>query len=76
MNKNDKVQGEGDYDAARNYRKSTEEFVDSGKVEQQEEDRRDIDEAERAELEEAEETGKEHAKERDPTLKDGESDSR
>lgn len=32
MTHNDQLQGEGDYDAARRYRKAQEEFAKSGKV--------------------------------------------
>lgn len=64
----DKMKGEGDYEAARHYREKTEEFVDKGKVEQQTEDRRAVDSAEQEELEKAERAGEERAKEKDPSV--------
>lgn len=76
MNKDDKVQGEGNYDAARNYREKTEKFVESGKVEQQKEDLTNISKAEQAELEKAEQIGKERALEENPAVTKGESSSK
>lgn len=61
-------QGEGDREAARHYNEATEEFVESGKVQQQQEDRKNISEAEKAELERAEEAGKDRSHEHDPAV--------
>jgi hypothetical protein len=61
--------GEGDPEAARHYNEATQDFVESEKVQEQEEDRRNIPESEKKKLEEAEKTGAEHAKEEDPAVK-------
>lgn len=65
------VQGEGDYDAARRYDKSVEEFAKSGKVEQAARDAKPTSEAEADELRQAEQEGKSHAKGEDPLLQKG-----
>lgn len=70
MGKGEKVQGEGNYDAAEHYREKTEEFIDSGKVERQQEDLANIGDSEEKDLEKAEEAGKERAKEEDPLVKE------
>ena len=64
----DKVQGEGDYDAARRYDKSAREFAESGKVEPAARDAAPGDAREAEDLERAEEAGKSHAKGEDPLL--------
>ncbi len=58
----DGLQGEGNYDAARRHRESTEKFVKSGAVEPAARDAapHSIDEA--REMRDAEEAGKSHAK--------------
>jgi len=56
------VQGEGDYVAGRNYDKSQQEFVKSGKVEQRKGKAAPQDSAEAAELSDAEQQGKSHSK--------------
>ena len=63
-----KVQGEGDYEAAREYRKHTEDFVDSGKVDKAARKAAPADKKTRQEMKQAEEEGKRHAQERDPNV--------
>jgi hypothetical protein len=60
------VQGEGDYEAARDYNQRTRRFVDSGRVESAAREAEPTTEEEAAELEQAEEIGKRHAKENAP----------
>lgn len=64
-----KVQGEGDYEATRRYRKRTEEFLENNDVEQAAENAAPEDADEARELESAEQTGKERAKGEDPALR-------
>ena len=64
----DKLKGEGDYEAAKHYREKTEQFVDEGKVEQQTQDRRSVDPAEQETLEQAEKAGEDRAREKDPAV--------
>ena len=59
-----KVQGEGDYESARRYRKDVEDFVKNADIEQAARDAEPDDEQEAEELERAEEIGKSHAKDR------------
>jgi hypothetical protein len=59
--KRDQVQGEGNYDAARNYRHKTGEFIESGKVEEAARNARPGSAAEAAELERAEGLGRDRA---------------
>lgn len=65
----DRNKGEGDPEAARRYNEAQQEFIKSGKVQQQEEDRRNISDSERSELEKAEKAGASRAKEEDPAIK-------
>jgi hypothetical protein len=63
--RHDRIQGEGDKEAAREYSEATREFVESGKVDEAakeagRQDPREADAAERA--------GKERAKEKDPAV--------
>ena len=58
----DQVQGEGDYDAARRYDKSVEQFAKSGKVEPAAKAAAPKSKEEADELKQAEETGKSHSK--------------
>jgi hypothetical protein len=67
----DRVQGEGDYDAARRYDKAAREFAESGKVEEAARDARPTSPQEAEELARAEREGKSHAKGEDPLLKPG-----
>ncbi|HTU68550.1 MAG TPA: hypothetical protein VMF52_21605 [Steroidobacteraceae bacterium] len=64
-----KVQGEGDYDAARRHRKRVEEYVENNDVEKAAVRAAPESAAEAAELEAAEAEGKSHAKGEDPALK-------
>jgi len=61
-----KVQGEGDYDAARRYDKAAHEFAESGKVEEAARDARPKTPEEAEELSRAERAGKAHSKGEDP----------
>jgi hypothetical protein len=56
------VQGEGDYDAAREYNERTRRFVESGRVDEAAQQAEPSDPEEAAELEDAEQVGKSHAK--------------
>lgn len=69
QNDGEKIQGEGDYEATRRYRKRTEEFLENNDVEKAavRAAPEDADEAE--ELEAAEEAGKSRAKGEDPALR-------
>lgn len=60
MADNDQIQGEGNYDAARRYRKAQDEFARSGKVDKAAHEAEDaLDGPDGAELEQArQETGK------------------
>ena len=68
MATNDKNQGEGNREAARQYNEATRKFVESGKVEDKAREAKEVDATEQAELEKAEEAGKKHAKEEDPEV--------
>ncbi len=76
MSDNKKIQGEGDYDAARNYRERTEDFVNSGNLQKQNQDLENIEESDLAELEEAERVGKSRVKDEDPELSANHSDTK
>ena len=64
----DKVQGEGDYDAARRYDKAAREFAESGKVEPAAHDAAPGSASEAKELERAEAEGKSHSKGEGPLV--------
>lgn len=64
-----KIQGEGDYEATRRYRKRTEEFLENNDVEKAAVRAAPESDAEAEELESAEREGKSRAKEEDPALK-------
>ena len=64
-----KIQGEGDYEATRRYRKRTEEFLQNNDVEKAALRAEPGNEAEAEELEEAEEAGKSRARAEDPALR-------
>ena len=64
----DKVQGEGDYAAARRYDKAAHEFAESGKVEDAARQARPATTEEADELRRAEREGKSHSKGEDPGL--------
>jgi len=64
-----KVQGEGDYEATRRYRKRTEEFLENNDVEKAAENAAPEDADEAEEMESAEAAGKSRAKGEDPALR-------
>jgi hypothetical protein len=64
----DKIQGEGDYEAGRRYDKASREFAESGKVEPAARDAAPEDAREAEDMERAEEAGKAHSKGEDPLL--------
>ena len=68
----DKVQGEGDYEAARRYNEAAREHAKSADVEGEARDAEPSDEREERELREAEEAGRARALEEDPLLDDPE----
>lgn len=69
MRPKDNVHGEGNYEASRQYNKSTKEFVESGKVEEAARAAAPVDAREAADLKAAEKAGLERAKEEDLALK-------
>jgi hypothetical protein len=68
MSKSKDLQGEGNYDAAKEFDQAEEKFVKSGKVEQAARDAEPKDIQEQKEIERAEEEGKKRAKDEDPQL--------
>jgi hypothetical protein len=64
-----KIQGEGDYEATRRFRKRTEEYLENNDVEKAALRAAPEDAAEAEELEDAEEAGKSRAKGEDPALR-------
>ena len=64
----DKVQGEGDYEAARRYDEKLRDHVKNHDVEQEARDAEPKSQGEEREMEQAEEAGKRRAKEEDPLL--------
>ncbi len=71
MGKRNRVQGEGNYEAAKNYNEAQREFVKSGKAEAAARDAKPKSNAEAKELQRAEAVGRSHAKEEDPAIKGG-----
>jgi hypothetical protein len=71
-----KIQGEGDYEATRRYRKRTEEFLENNDVEEAAEQAAPESAEEAGELKAAEEAGKRRAKEEDPALERRETPAR
>lgn len=69
MPEDDKIQGEGNYEASRNYRKGTEEFIESGQVDRAAEDAANATPDEQQDLERAEQEGRRHAAEEDAQLR-------
>jgi hypothetical protein len=67
-----KIQGEGDYEAARRYDDKTRQFVRSHDVEQEARDAAPENAGEQRAMEQAEQEGKARAKEEDPLLDDPE----
>jgi hypothetical protein len=68
MEKDPKIQGEGDYEAARRHRKRVGEFIENNDVEKAAVRAAPESAAEAEELEAAEEQGKERSKGEDPAL--------
>ncbi|MDT3678125.1 MAG: hypothetical protein ROZ64_04730 [Burkholderiaceae bacterium] len=66
-----RVQGEGDYEAARHYRKDVEAFVESGKVGEAMKDAAPRNDDEARQMEHAEKAGKARSKGEDPALHKG-----
>ena len=64
----DKVQGEGDYEAARRYNESAREFVDENDVDEAARDAEPKDAGEQQQMERAEQQGRQRAKDEDPLL--------
>ena len=64
-----KIQGEGDYEATRRYRKRTDEYLENNDVEKAAVRAQPESASEAEELEQAEEAGKRRAKGEDPALK-------
>lgn len=64
-----KIQGEGDYEATRRYRKRTEEFLENNDVEQAAEDAKPDTREEAKEMEAAEAEAKRRSKGEDPALR-------
>jgi hypothetical protein len=60
--KQDQVQGEGDYDAARRYDKATKDFAKSGKVDRAAHDAAPASPQQADEMRKAEDIGKSHSK--------------
>ena len=71
MSKPNRIQGEGDYEAAKKYNEAQRKFVKSGKVGAAARNAKPKSEAEAKEMERAEELGRSRAKEEDPTIKRG-----
>ena len=69
MAKSKDLQGEGNYDAAREFDQAEEKFVKSGKVEQAARDAEPKNEKEKEEIERAEEEARKRAKGEDPQVK-------
>jgi hypothetical protein len=68
--RDDKVQGEGDYEAGRRYDKASRDFAESGRVEPAARDAAPESAREAEELERAEDEGKSHSKGEGPLVSD------
>ena len=66
----DKVEGEGSYSGSKDYNERTQNFVDSGKVEEAAKEAKPRSEQEAHEMKKAERLAKERAKGEDPALDD------
>ena len=66
-----KIQGEGDYEGARRYRRGVEQYVKTADIDRAAHDAQPADAEEARELEEAEAIGKSHAKGAKPQDKRG-----
>jgi hypothetical protein len=71
----DQVQGEGNYDAARQFDEAERKFVESGKVEAAARAAAPRSEAEQEEMLDAERKGRSRAKEEDPAIRRPQTDS-
>ena len=69
MSKSKDLQGEGNYDAAKEFDEAEQKFVKSGKVEQAARDAEPKNIEEQKEIERAEEEARKRAKDEDPALK-------
>lgn len=69
MDEQNKVQGEGNYDATRNYRRRTEAFIEAGRVEEAARNAQPTSADERQDLERAEQIGRDHIAEEDRQLR-------
>ena len=70
MSKDKDLQGEGNYDASRRYRDRTEDFIESGKVDEAAKNAVPDSPEEQRELEQAEEEGRSRAAEEDRKLRE------
>ena len=68
--RDDKVQGEGDYEAGRRYDKASRDFAESGRVEPAARDAAPDDAREAEDIERAEQEGKAHSKGEGPLVSD------
>jgi len=68
MSKPNQVQGEGNYDAAKEYDEAQRKFVKSGKVDAAARNAKPKSPAEAQDMQHAEETGRSHAKGEDPAV--------
>ena len=68
MSKHDRIQGEGDYEAAKHYNEKTEDFAQSGKVEEAARKAGEVTAEEREEMKRSEAEGKRHTHEKDPNV--------
>jgi len=64
----DKVHGEGNYEATRQYDEATKKFIESGRVDEAAQKAKPSSAREAKELDDAERAGKSRAKEEDPAL--------
>lgn len=71
----DRLQGEGDREAARHYRKDTEDYLESHDVESDAQHAEPESRATKEALRKAEEEGRKHAREEDPAVRRDYSDS-
>jgi len=71
MSKPNQVQGEGNYEAAKEYDQAQRKFVKSGKVDAAARNAKPKSEAEAKEMQRAEEAGRSHAKGEDPAVQRG-----
>ena len=71
MEKEPKVQGEGDYEATRRHRKRVDEYIENNDIEKAALRAAPESQAEAEEMEAAEQAGKERSKGEDPALRKG-----